>query len=308
MPEWLFDFLSGPTIKIAAAIWNSSMKLIIKLVCSTPQKFSTGTWAFVKENLYPWAEGIGLSALNLLFMIAFLKAVSNLHQNITLEMVIEAMIKVVVANVLYLNILNIMTTIFSISSAMAKEVFTIDAPDLKVEDMEFDSIIPAVTSGKADFGAAGMTVDETRKKSVDFTDTYANASQVIIVKEDSEITGSADLADKKIGVQLGTTGDLLSSELAGDENVERYNKGFEAVQALLQGKIDAVVIDSAPAKVFVEQSEGLKVCEEAMSQEEYAIAVKKGNTEMLDKINGALKELKEDGTIDEIINKYIPAE
>ena len=130
MPEWLFDFLSGPTIKIAAAIWNSSMKLIIKLVCSTPQKFSTGTWAFVKENLYPWAEGIGLSALNLFFMIAFLKAVSNLHQNITLEMVIEAMIKVVVANVLYLNILNIMTTIFSISSAMAKEVFTIDAPDL----------------------------------------------------------------------------------------------------------------------------------------------------------------------------------
>ena len=79
MPEWLFDFLSGPTIKIAEAIWNSSMRLIIKLVCSTPQKFSTGTWAFVKENLYPWAEGIGLSALNLFFMIAFLKAVSNLH-------------------------------------------------------------------------------------------------------------------------------------------------------------------------------------------------------------------------------------
>lgn len=180
--------------------------------------------------------------------------------------------------------------------------------ELEVEDMAFDSIIPAVTSGKADFGAAGMTVDETRKKSIDFTDTYANASQVIIVKEDSGITGSADLADKKIGVQLGTTGDLLSTDLVGDGNVERYNKGFEAVQALLQGKIDAVVIDSAPAKVFVEQSEGLKVCEEAMSQEAYAIAVAKGNTEMLDKINGALKELKEDGTIDEIINKYIPAE
>ncbi len=180
--------------------------------------------------------------------------------------------------------------------------------ELEVEDMAFDSIIPAVTSGKADFGVAGMTVDETRKKSIDFTDTYANASQVIIVKEDSEITSSADLADKKIGVQLGTTGDLLSTDLVGDGNVERYNKGFEAVQALLQGKIDAVVIDSAPAKVFVEQSEGLKICEEAMSQEEYAIAVAKGNTEILDKINGALKELKEDGTIDEIINKYIPAE
>lgn len=180
--------------------------------------------------------------------------------------------------------------------------------ELKIEDMAFDSIIPAVTSGKADFGAAGMTVDEDRKVFVDFTDTYANASQVIIVKETSEIAGSSDLSDKKIGVQLGTTGDLLATDLAGDGNVERYNKGFEAVQALLQDKIDAVVIDSAPANVFVEQSEGLKVCDEAMSQEEYAIAVAKGNTELLDKINGALKELKEDGTIDAIINKYIPAE
>lgn len=179
---------------------------------------------------------------------------------------------------------------------------------LEIEDMAFDSIIPAVTSGKADFGAAGMTVDEDRMVFVDFTDTYANASQVIIVKETSEIAGSADLADKKIGVQLGTTGDLLATDLAGDDNVERYNKGFEAVQALLQDKIDAVVIDSAPANVFVEQSQGLKVCDEAMSQEEYAIAVAKGNTELLDKINGALKELKEDGTIDAIMNKYIPAE
>ena len=179
---------------------------------------------------------------------------------------------------------------------------------LEIEDMAFDSIIPAVTSGKADFGAAGMTVDEDRMVFVDFTDTYANASQVIIVKETSEIAGSADLAEKKIGVQLGTTGDLLATDLAGDGNVERYNKGFEAVQALLQDKIDAVVIDSAPANVFVEQSQGLKVCDEAMSQEEYAIAVAKGNTELLDKINGALKELKEDGTIDAIMNKYIPAE
>ena len=180
--------------------------------------------------------------------------------------------------------------------------------DVEIEDMAFDSIIPAVTSGKADFGAAGMTVTEDRLQSVDFTDTYADASQVIIVKEGSDITGSADLVGKKIGVQLGTTGDLLSTDLVGDENVERYNKGFEAVQALLQDKIDAVVIDSAPAKAFVSQSEGLVILDEALSQEEYAIAVKKGNTELLDKINAALAELKEDGTIDEIINKYIPAE
>lgn len=180
--------------------------------------------------------------------------------------------------------------------------------NVEIEDMAFDSIIPAVTSGKADFGAAGMTVTEERLQSVDFTDTYAEASQVIIVKEGSDITGSDGLVGKKVGVQLGTTGDLLSTGLVGDENVERYNKGFEAVQALLQDKIDAVVIDGAPAKAFVSQSEGLVILDEALSQEEYAIAVKKGNTELLDKINSALVELKEDGTIDEIVNKYIPAE
>ena len=180
--------------------------------------------------------------------------------------------------------------------------------ELEIEDIAFDSIIPELTSGKADFAMAGMTVDEKRKQSVDFSETYAKASQRIIVKEDSDITGSADLEGKVVGVQLGTTGDILASEMVGDENVERYNKGFEAVQALMQGKIDAVVIDSAPATVFVEQGEGLVLCDEKMSQEEYAIAVKKGNTELLEKINTALNELKEDGTIDEIVNKYIPAE
>lgn len=179
---------------------------------------------------------------------------------------------------------------------------------LEIEDMAFDSIIPAVTSGKADFGAAGMTVTEDRLQSVDFTDTYAESAQVIIVKEGSDISSSADLEGKVIGVQLGTTGDILATDIVGDENMERYNKGFEAVQALLQDKIDAVVIDSAPANVFVQQNEGLTICDEKMSQEEYAIAVKKGNTELMEKINTALVELKEDGTIDEIINKYIPAE
>lgn len=126
--------------------------------------------------------------------------------------------------------------------------------ELEIEDMAFDSIIPAVTSGKADFGAAGMTVTEDRLQSVDFTDTYAESAQVIIVKEDSDITGSADLEGKVVGVQLGTTGDILASEMVGDENVERYNKGFEAVQALMQGKIDAVVIDSAPATVLLSRA------------------------------------------------------
>ena len=141
MPEWLFDFLSGPTIKIAEAIWNSSMRLIIKLVCSTPQKFSTGTWAFVKENLYPWAEGIGLSALNLFFMIAFLKAVSNLHQNITLEMVIEAMIKVVVLNVLLVKGLDVIKKIFEMASAMAGTAVMIEPPAFFTGDVDVGSVM-----------------------------------------------------------------------------------------------------------------------------------------------------------------------
>lgn len=178
---------------------------------------------------------------------------------------------------------------------------------LKIEDMAFDSIIPAVTSGKADFGAAGMTVTEDRKKNVDFTDTYATATQVIIVKEDSDIAGPDDLVGKKIGVQLGTTGDIYAGDIE-DAEVEQYNKGFEAVQALTQGKIDAVVIDGEPAKEFVAQAEGLKILDEAFTEEEYAIAVAKGNDELREKINDALAKLKESGKIDEIVAKYISAD
>ena len=141
-----------------------------------------------------------------------------------------------------------------IASAIAEEL----GMELKVEDMAFDSIIPAVTSGKADIGAAGMTVTPDREESVAFTDTYAHATQVIIVKEGSEIAGPDDLVGKTIGVQLGTTGDLYSTDIE-DATVEQYNKGFEAVQALTQDKIDAVVIDGEPAKEFVAESEGLKI-------------------------------------------------
>lgn len=181
--------------------------------------------------------------------------------------------------------------------------------ELEIEDIAFDSIIPELTSGKADFAMAGMTVDEKRKQSVDFSETYAKASQMIIVKNDSAIATPDDLKGKIVGVQQGTTGDLYVSDLTEEgTTVERYNKGFEAVQALSQGKIDAVVIDGEPAKVFVAQSEGLKLLDEAFTDEEYAIAVKKGNTELLDKINGALKTLSESGKLDEIVAKYITAE
>lgn len=180
---------------------------------------------------------------------------------------------------------------------------------LEIEDIAFDSIIPELQSGKADFGAAGMTVSEDRLANVDFSDTYTTASQVIIVKEDSDIAGPDDLAGKFIGVQLGTTGDIYASDYEEQgSTIERYNKGFEAVQAMIQGKIDAVVIDVEPAKVFVSQNEGIKILDEPLTVEEYAIAVKKGNTELLEKINTALGELKESGELQAIIDKYISAE
>ena len=114
-----------------------------------------------------------------------------------------------------------------------------------------------------------------------------------------------DIEGKKIGVQLGTTGDIYATDDYGDEHIERYNKGMEAVQALAQGKVDAVIIDDQPAKTFAEQVEGLKILETEYVEEDYAMAVKKGNDELLEKVNAAIKELKEDGTFDEIISKYI---
>ncbi|MGN0422988.1 MAG: basic amino acid ABC transporter substrate-binding protein [Lachnospiraceae bacterium] len=179
--------------------------------------------------------------------------------------------------------------------------------ELKIEDMAFDSIIPAVTAGKADIGVAGMTVTEDRLESVNFSDTYATATQVVIVKEDSDIAGPDDLAGKTVGVQLGTTGDIYASDIE-DATVEQYNKGFEAVQALTQGKIDAVIIDGEPAKEFVKEAEGLKILDEAFTEEEYAIAIAKDNTDLEEKINDALGELKDSGKLDEIIAKYIKAD
>lgn len=179
--------------------------------------------------------------------------------------------------------------------------------ELKIEDMAFDSIIAAVASGKADFGLAGMTVTEERLESINFSDTYAHATQVVIVAEGSDITGVADLDGRKVGVQLGTTGDIYAEDIA-DATIERYNKGFEAVQALSQGKIEAVIIDNEPAKVFVAENEGLVLLDEAFTEEDYAMAIAKENTELLEKVNTALAELKEDGTLQAIVDKYIAAE
>lgn len=190
-----------------------------------------------------------------------------------------------------------------IAAAIADEL----GMKLKIEDMSFDAIIAAIKSGKADIGAAGMTVTEDRKKNVNFTNTYATATQVIIVKEGSPVTGPDALEGKKVGVQLGTTGDQYAGDIK-DAQIERYNKGFEAVQAVQQGKVEAVVIDGEPAKEFVKAAEGLVILDEAFTEEEYAIALAKDNEELLKKINAALDKLKESGKLDEIIAKYIKAD
>lgn len=162
-------------------------------------------------------------------------------------------------------------------------------------------------------GLAGMTVTEDRLKNVDFSDTYTTSKQVIIVPENSTIASPDDLNNAKIGVQLGTTGDIYISEdiengVYTGSSVEQYNSGMEAVLSLVQGKIDAVIIDEQPAKVFVEKNEGLKILDTEYVEEEYAIAIKKGNTELLDQVNATLAELKESGELQEIIDKYITAD
>ena len=192
--------------------------------------------------------------------------------------------------------------------------------ELKIEDMEFGSIITAVQTKKVDFGMAGMTVTEDRKKNVDFTDSYATGIQSIIVKEDSTITSVDDLnkmfeEGKKflIGVQQSTTGDIYCSAAPeddgyGEDHVTKFTTGANAVQALVTGKVDCVIIDNEPAKKFVEANKGLKILDTEYTKEDYAIAIAKGNTELMEKVNGALKDLIADGTVKKIVDKYIKAD
>lgn len=181
--------------------------------------------------------------------------------------------------------------------------------ELEIADVEFDTIIGGVESGKYDMGMAGMTVTDERKKSVNFSDTYATGIQSIIVKEDSSIASVDDITeDTKIGVQQGTTGDIYATDDYGADAVTAYKNGAEAVQALSAGKVDCVIIDNEPAKEYVKANEGLKVLDTAYAEEEYAICVSKDNEELLKEINAALKTLKDDGTIDEIVSKYISAD
>ncbi|MBQ6535751.1 MAG: amino acid ABC transporter substrate-binding protein [Firmicutes bacterium] len=181
---------------------------------------------------------------------------------------------------------------------------------LQIEDMAFDSIIAAVQSGKVDMGMAGMTVTEERLESINFTDSYATGVQVVIVPDDSEIASVDDLFEggHTIGVQASTTGDLYCTWDLEDEGlatVERYNNGADAVQALVTGKVDCVVIDNEPAKSYVEANEGLQILETEYAVEDYAICISKDNEPLLNAVNSALNELIADGTVQSVVDKYI---
>lgn len=199
-------------------------------------------------------------------------------------------------------------TVVGIDAEIAQAIAEKLGLSLEIVDMDFNSIITAVQSGKVDVGIAGMTVDPERLENVDFTDSYATGVQVVIVTEDSDIASVDDLEGKLIGTQEGTTGWSYCSEDYGDDMVIPYTNGATAVQALLDGKVDCVVIDQQPALSFVEANEGLKILETEYAVEDYAIAVSKDNTALRDAINTALNELIEDGTVQGILDKYITAE
>ena len=180
--------------------------------------------------------------------------------------------------------------------------------ELVVDDMDFGSVITSVQSVKSDIAMAGLTVTEDRKQNVDFSDTYATGVQMVIVPIDSDIESIDDLQGKLIGCQESTTGYIYCSDDYGEDMVTAFPNGANAVQALLSGKVDAVVIDSQPAQEFVAQNEGLKILDTEYVTEDYAIGISKDNTALRDAVNNALKELIDDGTVQSILDKYIKAE
>ncbi len=179
--------------------------------------------------------------------------------------------------------------------------------ELQIDDMEFDAALLSVQQGKADIVMAGVTVTDERKAVMDFSGSYATGIQSIIVPEGSDIATPDDLAGKKIGTQRGTTGYIYCSDDFGDENVVAYDSGLTAVQALNNGQVDAVVIDNAPAQEYVAANPGLVVLDTSYAEEDYAIGMAKGSA-LEDAINAALEELKADGTLQSIVDKYITAE
>ena len=205
-------------------------------------------------------------------------------------------------------------TIVGIDAEIAAAIAEKLGLELQIVDMDFGSIITAVQTGKIDMGMAGMTVTEERLQNVNFSTTYATGIQVVIVPEDSDITSVDDIfakldagEDVLIGCQEATTGAIYASDDFGDDHVTTYPDGATAVQALTQGKLDCVIIDNQPAINFVAANEGLKILDTEYVTEDYAIAISKDNEDLLNQINAALEELIADGTVQEILDKYIVA-
>ena len=180
--------------------------------------------------------------------------------------------------------------------------------ELQIDDMDFDAALLAVQQGKSDIVMAGVTVNEERKQVMDFSDSYSTGVQVIIVPEGSDIASVDDLAGHTIGTQRGTTGNIYCTDEFGEENVVAYDNGLTATQALVNGQIDCIVIDSAPAAEFVKANPGLAILDTEYATEDYAIGLGKGNTELKDAVNAALQKLIADGTVQSIVDKYIKAE
>lgn len=186
--------------------------------------------------------------------------------------------------------------------------------ELVIDDMGFDAALQAAQTGKSDIVMAGVTVNEERLAVMDFSDSYANGVQVVIVKEDSAIATVDDLANAEmIGCQAATTGYIYCSDTVenggyGEDHITAYEDGAAAVQALVNGQVDAVVIDNMPAQEYVKANAGLKILDTEFTNEDYAIGMAKGNTALLEAVNGALAELTADGTVQSILDKYISAE
>ncbi len=200
-----------------------------------------------------------------------------------------------------------------VADAIAKKL----GLELVVENKEFNDALLAVQIGQTDIAMAGITVTDERKQVMDFSDSYATGVQVVIVKENSSIRTIDDLDEARmIGCQKATTGYLYCSAPVddpeapgyGEDHVTAYDTGALAVQALLDGQVDAVVIDNEPAKAYVAATEGLKVLDTKFAVEDYAIGFAKGNDQLRNAVNAAMAELKADGTFQKIVDKYITAD
>ncbi len=188
---------------------------------------------------------------------------------------------------------------------IAKEIASRLDLELEIENMKFKSIIPAVKKGKADIGLAGISITKEREKSIDFSESYASGIQSVIVLEESGIESIEQLDGEKIGVKIHTTGNIYASEEFGENNLVRYNEGIDAVSDLVKGEITAVVIDNEPAKSYASKTKGLKILPVDLAKEDYAICISKGNEELKEAVNKALNDMKNDGTLQAILDRFI---